>query len=124
MFVKIMEKTVIKKPRRENIPQEMGDIINQVAVYRNFTNAIGYSFLFYTTEMINNEQIKLLSIDDVYPSRESIIENTYPFIDNFYAIYIDDDKKNENIEMFIEWILSSQGMELISKTGYIPIKYY
>jgi ABC-type phosphate transport system substrate-binding protein len=27
-----------------------------------------------------------------------------------------------SIALFIEWILSDQGQELISKTGYMPVK--
>ena len=41
---------------------------------------------------------------------------------SFYAIFIDTDDKNENIESFIEWMLSGQGQLLVSKTGYVPIK--
>jgi phosphate transport system substrate-binding protein len=119
---KVMGDIPIMEPRRENISGGMGDIINRVAVYKNFSNAIGYSFLFYSTEMVKNNQIKLLSIEGIYPSRETIQNGHYPFSDDFYAIYIDTDDKNENIELFIEWILSEQGQELVSKTGYVPIK--
>jgi phosphate transport system substrate-binding protein len=122
MLEKVMGGIPLMKPRRENVPEGMGDIINQVAVYRNFPNAIGYSFLFYSTTMVNNDQIKLLSVEGVYPSRETIQDNSYPFSDDFYAIYIDNDEKNENTELFIEWILSRQGQELIQKTGYVPIR--
>jgi len=122
MLEKVMGDTPLMEPRRENVPEGMGDIINQVAVYRNFPNAIGYSFLFYTTAMVNNDQIKLLSVESVYPSIETIRDNSYPFSDYFYAIYIDNDKKNENTELFIEWILSKQGQELIQETGYVPVR--
>jgi phosphate transport system substrate-binding protein len=118
---KIMSGFLIMEPRREEVSGGMGGIINQVAVYRNFPNAIGYSFLFYSTEMVKNDQIKLLSVEGVYPSRETIQNGTYPFSDSFYAIYIDTADKNENIELFIEWILSEQGQELVEKTGYTPI---
>jgi phosphate transport system substrate-binding protein len=118
----IMGNTPIMIPPRANVSDGMGDIINQVAVYRNFSNAIGYSFLFYSTEMVRNDLIKLLSIEGIYPSKKTIQEGTYPFSDSFYAIYIDTDDKNENIEPFIEWILSGQGQTLVSKTGYVPIK--
>jgi phosphate transport system substrate-binding protein len=111
----------ITEPRRENVPEGMGDIISQVAVYKNFPNAIGYSFLFYSTEMVKNDQIKLLAIDGIFPSRETIQDKSYPFAADFYAIYIDSAPKNEHIEAFIEWILSGQGQTLISKTGYTPI---
>jgi len=62
-----------------------------------------------------------LSVDGVYPSRETIQDGTYPFSNSFYAIYIDTNDKNKNIDLFIEWILSEQGQELIEKTGYVPI---
>jgi phosphate transport system substrate-binding protein len=122
MLEKIMGDIPIMEPRKEDVSRSMGRIINQVAVYRNFSNATGYSFLFYTTEMVKNDQIKILSVEGVYPSGETIQNGTYPFSNNFYAIYVDTEDKNENIDMFIEWILSRQGQELIEKTGYTPIK--
>ena len=71
--------------------------------------------------MVKNEQIKLLSINGVYPSRETIQNDSYPLCESFYAVYADTGEKNENIEPFIEWILSKQGQELIQKTGYTPV---
>ena len=121
MLKKIMGNVSIMEPRRENVASGMGDIINQVAVYRNFPNAIGYSFLYFSTEMVKNDQIKLISINGIYPSKETIQNNSYPFSDSFYAIFVEDDEKNENIELFIEWILSAQGQELIEKTGYVKL---
>ena len=118
---KIMGNIPVIKPRMEYVAGEMREIINIVADYRNFPNAIGYSFLQYSTEMVKNDQIKLLSINGVYPSKETMQNGSYPFSENFYAIYIDSYNKNENIDLFIEWILSRQGQILISKTGYIPI---
>ena len=116
---KIMGGIPIVKPKWEVTSSFMHEMIYDVAAYRNFGSAIGYSFLFYSTEMIKNDQIKLLSINGIPPSRETIQD--YPFSQNIYAIYIDDKNKNENIEPFIKWILSEQGQELVSKAGYIPI---
>jgi phosphate transport system substrate-binding protein len=118
---KIMGDIPIIKPKRETIKKAMVQIINEVAAYTNFNNAIGYSFLYYSTTMIKNNEIKILSINNIFPSRETIQDASYPFTQNIYAIYIDDDKKNKNTEPFIKWILSKQGQELISKTGYMPI---
>jgi phosphate transport system substrate-binding protein len=118
---KIMGNISMAKPRRENIAVGMGSIINQVASYRNFNNAIGYSFLHFSTEMVENDQIKLLSISNIYPSRETIQNNNYPFCDTFYAIYVEKENMNENIKPFIEWILSKQGQEIVKRTGYVSI---
>jgi phosphate transport system substrate-binding protein len=122
MLEKIMGNIIIMQPRMEDVATGMGGIIIRVAVYKNFPNAIGYSFLFFTTEMVKNDQIKLLSVEGIYPSRETIQNGTYPFSNDFYAIYVDTEDKNENIDAFIEWILSKQGQELIEKTGYTPIR--
>ena len=119
---KVMGDTPIAKPRRENVSGGMMGVINEVAAYRNFPNAIGYSFLNFSTEMVKNDQIKLLSVNGIFPSRETIQNESYPLYENFYAIYIDADEKNENIEPFINWILSEQGQELVQRTGYIPLQ--
>jgi phosphate transport system substrate-binding protein len=121
MLEKVMGSIPIIKPRRENVSRGMMDIINEVAAYRNFPNAIGYSFLYFSTDMVKNEQIKLLSINGVFPSRETIQNESYPLCESFYAIYVDTAEKNENIESFIGWILSRQGQELVQKTGYTPV---
>jgi len=118
---KIMGDIPVIEPRKENVMQEMQGIINQVATYRNFYNAVGYSFLMYATEMVQDNQIKLLSINGIYPSVETIQNGSYPFTVEFYAIYNDTETKNENIEPFINWILSRQGQTLVSRTGYAPI---
>jgi len=118
---KVMGDIPIAKPRRENVSHGMMGIINEVAAYRNFPNAIGYSFLYFSTEMVKNDQIKLLSVNGIFPSRETVQNESYPLYENFYAIYIDTDEKNENIEPFLNWILSEQGQELVQRTGYIPL---
>jgi phosphate transport system substrate-binding protein len=120
MLESIMTGKQLIVPLTEEVLNFMLDIVTEVSNYRNYNNAIGYSFLFYTTQMVKNNQIKLLSINGIYPSKETIQNNEYPYSDVFYAITIN--TENENINKFIEWILSEQGQYLVSKTGYIPIK--
>ena len=103
----------------------MEQIIERVEAreHRNQPNAIGYSFLFFATEMVRREQIRLLAIDGVYPSRENIANGTYPHSGYFYAVTVKgSDYGNPNISAFIEWILSEQGQYLIEKTGYTPLR--
>jgi phosphate transport system substrate-binding protein len=116
----IMGETPIMEPLKENVVGGMGGIIEQVSVYRNYTNAIGYSFLFFSTEMVKNDEIKLLSVDGIMPTKENIQSNKYVFSGTFYAIK--KGNETENVNKFIEWILSEEGQYLIEKTGYIPLK--
>ena len=71
--------------------------------------------------IVENDSVKILSLNDVYPSPENIQNRTYPIVAQFYAIYRADND-NENISILIDWLLSEEGQELIEKTGYVKIK--
>ncbi|TQR18863.1 substrate-binding domain-containing protein [Psychrobacillus soli] len=102
----------------EDIASGMGGIIQEVSKYKNYKNAIGFTFRFYSTEMVQNKEIKLLEIDGVAPTKETIRSGAYPIASEFYIVTAGTD--NPNVEKFIEWILFYQGQELIEKTGYVP----
>ena len=119
---KMMGDVPLETPPTENVANFMGGMIEQVASYRNVDNAIGFSFLHFSTAMVQNNQIKLLAVNGIHATKESIQDGSYPLCDTFYAAYIDGEGKNENIEPFIAWILSPQGQELIEKTGYVPVQ--
>ncbi len=111
-------KTLIDPPR-EDVVDGMGGIITQTADYRNYKNAIGFSFRFYSTEMVKNDQIKLLSINGIAPTLENIENGTYPIASEFYAVTRSD--ADENTLRLLEWIQGEQGQELVEKTGYTPV---
>jgi phosphate transport system substrate-binding protein len=115
----IMGNVPIMEPLQENMIASMGGMFQQVAAYRNYDNAIGYSFLFFSKEMVDSSGIKLLDINNVSPNKENIISGKYPYIVDFYAVTLGDETANTN--KLIEWILSKQGQYLIEKTGYVPI---
>ncbi|MFC4410405.1 PstS family phosphate ABC transporter substrate-binding protein [Chungangia koreensis] len=114
-----MGETPIMDAPVSNTPSLMGGIIEEVAAYKNYKNAIGYTFRFYSTEMVANDQIKLLSVDGVEPTKDTIRSGEYPIVQEFYAITAG--SNNPHLQDFIDWILSPQGQEIVEKTGYVPI---
>lgn len=118
-LIKLMDGTPLMTPPEEDIVSGMMGIITRTADYKNYKNAIGYSFRFYSTEMVANDQIKLLSIDGIAPTAENIENGTYPMTSYFYAVTRSD--ADENTRKLVEWIRSEQGQELIEKTGYTPL---
>lgn len=119
-LIRLMDGTPLAQPMQEDVSVGMGDIIQRVAVYKNHKNALGFSFRFYSTNMVQNNLIKLLSVNGVKPVRENIENGTYPISDNFYAVTRKD--KTENTVRLLEWIKGTQGKELIEKTGYTAVK--
>ncbi len=115
----LMGDTPLMDPPMENVVAGMGGIIEKAADYRNYKNAIGYSFRFYSTQMVQNNQIKLLSVNGVAPTEENVANGRYPIASVFYAVTRKD--CSENTQKLLDWILSPQGQELIAKTGYTPL---
>ncbi len=114
---KFMGSQVMMEAPTKDIVTGMGGIISEVTEYKNYRNAIGYTYRFFSTEMVSNDDIRLLEIDGVYPDKESIRSGTYPITAEFYAITAG--TKNPHAQDFIDWILSEEGQELVEKTGYV-----
>ncbi len=110
----------IMDPPVEDIASLMGTVIDQVSDYKNYNNAIGYTFRYYSSEMTKNNNIRLLAIDGVEPTKETIRSGDYPITNELYAITAGSD--NPHLDAFIDWILSDQGQEIVEKTGYVSIE--
>ncbi len=82
--------------------------------------SIGFSFRYYMDGIVENDAVKMISLDGVYPSDENIRDRSYPVVAQFYAIYRKDNA-NENIPRLVEWILSEEGQGLIEACGYVRI---
>ncbi len=52
-------------PPVEGIASWVGTVIDQVSNYKNYNNAIGYTFRYYSTEMTKNNAIRLLNVNGV-----------------------------------------------------------
>lgn len=116
---KLMADKTLIKPLEEDVVSGMGGIIRRTADYKNYKNAIGYSFRFYSTEMVKNDMVKLLRINGAEPTLENIENGTYPIASEFYAVTRSD--ATENTLKLLEWVQGEQGQRLVELTGYTPI---
>lgn len=86
-----------------------------------FGASIGFSFRYYVEGIVQNGDVKMLAVDGVYPSAESIRDGSYPLTGTIYAIYRKNDA-NENIQLLLDWILSPEGQQLIEQSGYVALE--
>lgn len=115
----LMGDVPIMEAPTEDVVSGMGGIISEVAQYKNYKNAIGYTFRYYSTEMVGNDEIKLLEIDGIAPTVENIRNGTYPITSEFYAVTAN--TENPNVQELLDWIVSPQGQALVEKVGYVPL---
>ena len=83
--------------------------------------SIGYTFRYYVKSMASNDNVKILSLNGVYPDEKTVASGEYPLSSNFYAIY-NAANKNENVTKMIDFILSDKGQQIVQQSGYIPLK--
>lgn len=118
----------LMEPEEEDRIAGMGGIIQEVASYRNYKNAIGFSFRYYSAEMVQNGDIRLLALNGVEPTKETIRNDTYPIASEFYAITCAPigepapEEFHEKMAALLDWILSEQGQEIVEQTGYVSVK--
>lgn len=84
---------------------------------------IGYSFRYYIENVLNDGNIKILSLNGIYPSKENIRNDAYPISGYFYMIYRKDND-NKNIDIIKNYILSREGQDIIDETGYVSINSF
>jgi len=125
---RLMGDVPLMEPETENRISAMDGIINQVANYRNHKNAIGFSFRYYSTQMVTSNEIRLLALNGVLPTEETIADGSYPVSNTFYAVTASKigepapEEIDDNIGAFLNWVLSEQGQNIIEETGYVPLQ--
>lgn len=82
--------------------------------------SIGFSFRFYVEELTEHGHIKMLKLNDVYPDREHVQDNSYPIVSNFFAV-TRKGEANPNVQKVLDFILSPTGQEIINDVGYVGL---
>jgi len=101
---------------------DMGTLMESVKNYDNSANAIGYSVYYYANDMRMAEGLKILSVDGVEPTAETIAAGQYPHLNPYDSVIPTDTQAGSPARVLYEWLLSEQGQYLLSLEGYVPVK--
>ncbi len=120
MLERFMGDTPIMEAPKDMVNDLMAGIIERVSNYKSKSNSIGFSFRYYVEGIIQNPDVKMLSIDGVKPTAENIKSGAYPIVTPIYAVTYEGNA-NGNVDVLLDWILSSEGQNIINETGYVGI---
>ena len=95
----------------------MGGIITEVAQYNDEKGALGYTFKYFLTGLNQEENVKILAVDGIYPTAENIKNGTYPATVSLVAATLASNDK-PYVKKMLEFMLSDDGQEIIEQTGY------
>ena len=103
------------------VPGEMGELIEAVRSYDNSANAIGYTVFYYAADMQMAQGLKILKIDGVAPSAETLRSEAYPFINGYYACVWAKAPADSPQRRLYDWLVSQAGQDLLALEGYVSV---
>ena len=83
--------------------------------------AIGYDTYYYANTMLYDYNIKMLSIDGIYPTKRNIAKGIYPIMTNYYAVVRANSYAESPEQKLVQYLTSQIGQDLVKQSGYIPL---
>ena len=121
MMEYFMGDITLKEPETYEIVDAMTGVIEEVAQYANEAGAIGYSFRYFLEGLNQEKNVKILSVDGIYPTMENIESGAYPQT-GYVCLITRKDEKNPYVQKMKEFILSEDGQYIIRQTGYAGLE--
>ena len=109
-------------PASLRIPTMIG-LLEAIADYENSERSLGYTVYYYLTNMEKEklETAKILAVDGVDPSNETIASGTYPLTNDFYVVIRASAPADSPERVLYNWICSEQGRTLVERENY-PVR--
>ena len=125
----LMEKLVMNGVSMADAPKKefatafgMGELISAIKGFDGSANAIGYTVYYYAEDMRMAEGLKIIAIDGVKPSADTIRSGEYPFLNPYYAVIGADEPEDSPARIMFDWLLSDEGQSLAAHEGYVTIR--
>ena len=106
----------------ELAPTAMGELVDSIAEYNNSANAIGFSVYYYIDQMYSKPGLRLLAVDGVTPSNQTIADQSYPLCNEFYAAIRQDAAADSPERKIYDWLSTDAGHACIERSGYVAVQ--
>ena len=121
MISLVMKDSNLMTAPKMKIEGEMGGLVDAIAEYDNSKAAIGYSYFYYINTMYKRDTIKMLGINGVKPTIETIKNGSYPIYTNGYIVTLKGISDESPAKQWVNHVLSARGSKIIEDAGYVPL---
>ncbi len=117
----VMDGLTMMEPPEDYMIDSMAGLMEAVRGYDNTAGAIGYSVYYYASDMRMAEGMKIIAVNGVEPSTQTIRSGEYPLCNPYYVAMAADTPQDSMIAILYNWILSEDGQRLVSQMGYASV---
>ena len=122
MLKEVMGDTPIMAPANKGmVVSSMDGLIETLRTFDGSPAALGYTVYYYASDMNMADGLKLLSIDGVSPTADTIRDGSYPFRTNYYVVKNADTAPDSPTAVLYDWTLSQDGQDLVAGEGYVSV---
>ena len=117
----VMEGQEMMEAPQALVPDSMSGLMDAVREYDNSPAAIGYTVYYYANDMEMARGLKVLAIDGVAPSADTIRSGEYPFLNPYFVAIAQDEPADSPTRILYDWVLGPEGQRLVELEGYVPV---
>ena len=122
MFEKlVMDGLTPMDPPEAWVSDSMLGLLEGVRSYDNSPAAIGYTVYYYANDMEMAQGLKVLKVDGVTPSAQSIRDGDYPFLNPYFVSIAKGEPEDSPARILYDWVLGPSGQRLAEHEGYVPV---
>ncbi len=116
----IMESLVMKgEPMADWSEAMLSGMSGPFITLRTDENGLCYTIYYYKEQMVRDQIVKHISVDNVYPDRKTIKNQSYPYTTYVYAVVRNDLDRSSMAFKIYEALQTKRGKNIIEKSGYI-----
>ncbi len=108
-------------PEKALVTDSMGSLVDKVSAYNNAQGALGYSVYYYISRMYLSEQVRVLSVDGVAPTNQTIADGSYPLYTYYCAVLRKNTPPDDPARELAAWLCGKEGQKVAASAGYVPL---
>jgi len=121
MISLVMKDASLMTAPKMKVEGEMGGLVDAIGEYDNSKNAIGYSYFYYVNTMYKRDSIKMIGLNGVKPTIETIKNGKYPVYTNGYVVTLKGISEDSAAQKWVNALTSKRGSKIIEDAGYVPV---
>ena len=84
---------------------------------------LGYTVFFFLDDAaLNRDSLKILALDGVFPSRDTILSGEYPLATNYFAVIRADAPEGCPARLIANWLESPEGQAVAAAAGFGAVR--
>jgi phosphate transport system substrate-binding protein len=83
--------------------------------------ALAYTVFFYAEHMAPRENTRLIAVDGVMPTSETIRKRQYQHVAECFVVVRKDAAVESPAVRLRDWLLAPAGQDVVVESGYVPV---